>query len=116
LTAFSTIFEAGDIVRVPFPHIERPVMVPRPALGLTPRPIGPDGLLIWTAMITNAARPDWPDDVMIPASESLGLLIPSKVRTTKIAAIEVSAAARITKLDDETWTKVWAKIRKHLGL
>jgi hypothetical protein len=61
-------------------------MVTRPAMVLTPAPIGPDGLLIWTVMITNAARPAWPGDIVIENALELGLIIPSKVRTTKISA------------------------------
>lgn len=102
-------------MRVPYPHIERPVVVPRPAIVLTQEPIGPGGLLIWTAMVTNAARDDWPGDVPIAEAEALGLRIPSKVRTAKIYAVEAAAAAPIGRLDDATWAAVRETIRHHLG-
>lgn len=90
-------------------------MVPRPAVVLTPKPLGPDGLLIWTAMITNAGRPEWPGDIVIRDAEKLGLVIPSKVRTAKIAAIETSAAVRIGRLDETLWNKIRHRVRRHLG-
>lgn len=103
-------------MRVPFPHVERPVLVPRPAIVLTPKPIGPDGLLLWTAMVTNAAREGWPDDVPIPNAKALGLLIPSKVRTAKLFTIEAATAKVIGRLDGETSARVRYKVRAHLGL
>ena len=109
-------FDAGDLVRVPFPHIERLIMVARPAVVLTLVPVGPHGLLIWTLMITNAERPFWPGDVPIPNAVAHGLLIPSKVRTAKIAAVACSAAVRIGRLDDVTWAGVREQVRAHLLL
>jgi len=102
-------------VRVPFPHVERPVVVPRPAIVVTPKPIGPDGMLIWAAMITNAAREDWPDDVPIPNAEALGLLIPSKVRTAKLFTAEAATSTLIGHLEAEVWARVRDTVRRHLG-
>lgn len=109
------IFEPGDIVRAPFPHVERPVLVPRPALVVTAVPIGPDGLLLWALMITNAARPAWPGDIDIPDASALGLLIPSKIRTAKIAAIETATATHIVRLDARTMERVAEQLRFNLG-
>lgn len=103
-------------MRVPFPHVGRPLVVPRPAVVLTPRPVGPRGLLIWVAMVTNAAREGWPGDIDIPRAEVLGLLIPSKVRTAKIHTAEAGTAAVIGRLPDETWRQVRDRVRAHLGL
>jgi mRNA interferase MazF len=96
--------------------VERPVLVPRPAIVLTPRPLGPGGLLIWTAMVTNAARAAWPGDVDIPDAEGLGLLIPSKVRTAKIHTAESASATLLGRLDAKTFERVRQTIRAHLGL
>jgi mRNA interferase MazF len=95
-----TRFEAGDVVRVLFPHVERNVRRSRPALVLTREPIGPEGLLVWVAMITNAARKPWPGDISIADYEGAGLPVPSVVRTTKIATLEAGAATRIGRLQD----------------
>ena len=91
-------------------------MVSRPAVVLTPRPIGPDGLLLWAAMITNASRAEWPDDVHIDDAEAIGLVIPSKVRTAKIAAVEARSATRIGRLDAALWNAVRERVGRHLGL
>ena len=91
-------------------------MVPRPAIILTPKPVGPGGLLLWAAMVTNAARPPWPDDIAIPDAVSLGLLIPSKIRVAKIFSVEASAATSIARLDDATMTRVAALVRRYLGV
>ena len=61
-----TRFETGDIVRAPYPHVERAVVVSRPALVVSSRPIGLADSLIWCLMITNARRAAWPGDIEIP--------------------------------------------------
>lgn len=66
-------------------------------------------------MITNAERQSWPGDVMIPHAEELGLLVPSKVRTVKINAVETQSAKRIGRLDAPTLEEVRVLIRRHLG-
>jgi mRNA-degrading endonuclease toxin of MazEF toxin-antitoxin module len=103
-------------VRVPFPHIERPVLVPRPALVLSPGPLGPAGLLTWMLMITNAERPEWPRDVPIANSRELGLIVQSKIRTAKIAAVETATASLLGRLDAGTLRQVLDLVRSSLGL
>ena len=90
-------------------------MVPRPAIVLTLEPIGPSRLLLWTLMVTNAARPGWPGDIAIPDAEGLGLLVPSKIRSTKIAAVETLAATKLGRLDISTWREVRESVRTYLG-
>jgi mRNA interferase MazF len=110
-----TIFSQGDIVRAPFPHVERPIAVPRPALVVGRAPLGPDDLLIWTLMITNAEREEWPGDIHIPGAITMGLLIPSKIRTAKIAPIETRFASLIGRLDEETLGQVLQVLRATIG-
>ena len=112
----TTIFEPGDIVRVPFPHVERAVMVMRPALVVSARSIGANGALAWVAMITNAARETWPGDVEIDKSVDLGLIVPSKARTSKISTIEIKSASLLGKVDGETLATVRREIAANLGL
>lgn len=102
-------------MRVPFPHAERSVVVSRPALVIGTRPVGLEGLLTWTLMITNARRESWPGDVDIPNSEAIGLLIPSKVRSAKIAAVETATAERLGRLDPATLNEVIALVRANLS-
>lgn len=94
-------------MRAPYPHVERPVVVPRPALIVSHVPVGPGRLLLWTMMITNAAREHWRD---------IGLLIPSKIRTAKIAAVEMNAATLLGRLDEQSWTAIQHILRDTLGL
>jgi mRNA interferase MazF len=108
-------FESGDVVRVLFPHVERNVRRARPALVLTREPIGPEGLLIWVAMITNAAREGWPGDLRIEDHEAAGLPVPSLVRTAKVATLETASAIRIGRLPDPEVAAVRALIIGHLG-
>lgn len=91
-------------------------MTVRPAMVLTPVPIGPSGMLIWAAMITNAERAIWPDDVMIDEWEGLGLLIPSRVRTAKITPVETRGASLLGKADASLIVKVRTAVAKHLAL
>ena len=87
------------------------MIVSRPALVISSQPVGPNGLLLWALMITNAERPQWPGDIMIPNAEQLGLLIPSKIRTAKIAPVETSKASLIGTLDARTLQQVRRQVR-----
>jgi mRNA interferase MazF len=111
-----TRFEAGDIVRVLFPHVERNVRRPRPALVVTKEPIGPNGLLFWAAMITNAERERWTGDIDISHHEAAGLPVPSMVRTAKLATLETAAASVIGKIDAGQLEQVRKQVAAHLGL
>ena len=111
-----TRFEAGGVVRVLFPHVERNVRRPRPALVVTRQPIGPDGLLFWAAMITNAERERWPGDILIARHEAAGLPVPSMVRTAKVATLEAAAASVIGRIDDRQLDEVRKQLAGHLGL
>lgn len=113
-TLSTTIFEPGDLVHVQFPHVERNVSVRRPALVIAYYEPGPVSPLLWVLMVTNAKRPDWIGDVSIPDAESQGLLIPSKVRTTKISTVEAGIARRIGRLDSTTWDRVRSIVRATL--
>lgn len=110
-----TRFDAGDVVRVPFPFVESEVRRYRPALVVSNGTLGPDGLLIWVAMITNARRPEWPGDIAIQDHLGVGLPIASKVRTCKLATLEASGAERIGHLEKHLMSAVRTEIDRHLG-
>jgi mRNA interferase MazF len=105
-----TRFEAGDDVRVLFPHVERNVRRYRPALVVTREPVGLDGLLIWAAMITSAERKRWPGDVLIDDHSSAGLPIASMVRTAKLATLESATAEKIGRLANRQIELVQQKV------
>ena len=83
----------------------------RPAVVVSREAVGPDGLLLWTAMITNAERDAWPGDITIENWEALGLIIPSKVRTAKISAAKTASAVRINRLPEAVWREVRDRVR-----
>lgn len=104
-------FEAGDIVRVPFPCTDRPVRQHRPALVVSEEGLGPDRELHWVVMITSAENRRWPTDVPVPASRETGLPADSLIRTAKIATIEGSAASRLGRLPEALLREVRAHLR-----
>lgn len=108
-------FKAGDIVRVPFPYVERPVRQRRPALVVSKIPIGEDGELLWALMITSAENARWPGDVPVAAGGDSGLPVDSLVRTGKIATIEAASVERLGTLPDELMTQVNDRLRHTVG-
>ena len=109
-------FEAGDIVRVPFPYTNRETTQRRPALVISDGAIA-SGMLLWVLMITSTANRPWPGDVAIVSSgDATGLPAPSMVRTLKMATIETSAAERIGAISGGELAAVRAKLRGILGL
>jgi len=90
-------------------------MVARPALVVSLRPLGREGSLVWVAMITNAARQQWPGDIVISNSLQLGLIVESKVRTSKITAIEVNSASKLGSIDAFTLLAVRDELAANLG-
>lgn len=107
-------FKAWDIVRVPFPYIERPVRQHRPALVIA----GDDGdgphRLLWLAMITSAANRGWSGDVPISNLRRAGLPIASIVRPAKLATIEAGMAERLGTLPTEDKAEVEAYLQTRL--
>jgi mRNA interferase MazF len=81
-------FEPFDVVAVPFPYVERPVMQRRPAVVLARPPSGNRHPLLWVMMITSAANRHWPGDIPIVDMNAAGLSRPSLIRSAKIAVIE----------------------------
>lgn len=110
-------FRQGDVVRVPFPHTDRPVRQYRPALVVSRGGVGPHGGLLWVVMITSAANPAWPDDVALgPQHRTMGLPAPSLVRPAKIATIEAAQADRIGRLKPAFLASVLSRAKGTLGL
>ena len=90
-------------------------MVVRPALVVSDRGLGLKGSLAWVAMITNAAREQWPGDILIADSLTLGLIVASKVRTAKVTAIEAGNATKLGVLDPGTLHVVRTILAANLG-
>lgn len=109
-------FEQGDVVRVPFPHVDRPVVGHRPALVVSRGALGESGTLLWVVMITSASNRSWPGDVEVrEGHRAVGLPVPSLIRTTKIATIESRVASKLGSLSPKLWSAVGSALRDHLG-
>ncbi|HEY1797788.1 MAG TPA: type II toxin-antitoxin system PemK/MazF family toxin [Stellaceae bacterium] len=107
-------FEPWDIIRVPFPYVERLVRQRRPALVLAGN--GPDDRydLLWIAMITSAANRGWDGDVVVSDLTEAGLPIPSVVRPAKLATIEARDADRLGSLPSADRAAVSRYLRARL--
>ncbi len=105
-----TIFAPGDVVWVPFPHVETDRIATRPALIVSNSPLGPDGMLVWALMITSAARRGWPGDIAIDNYAAAGLNHPSKIRTAKFATLDATTANKLGSIDRAVTLQVYEAI------
>lgn len=103
--------QSGDVIWVEFPFVEVDEVKARPALVISDRQIGPDQSLVWTLMITNAQRADWPGDVPIEMLDIAGLPHPSKVRTAKVTTSMVRDARPLGKLSAADHARVWEELK-----
>lgn len=109
-------FDAGDVVRVPFPYTNRETTQHRPALVVSDGAVG-NGMLLWVLMITSDGNRPWPGDVPLGETyASAGLPAPSRIRTLKIATIEASTAEPIGSIPAETLAVVRRNVSAVLGL
>lgn len=99
----------GDLVWVPFPHVEDNRLRSRPAVIVATGLAGTHELC-WALMVTAAANDPWPEDVPIPDHRDLGLAIPSSIRAAKIATLPAATATRIGRLPAATWDEVRKRI------
>jgi mRNA interferase MazF len=108
-------FKTWDIVRVPFPYIDRPVRQYRPALVVAGVRAEAAHGLVWVLMITSAENRRWDDDVAVSDIGVAGLPIPSLVRCAKIATIEAGDAERIGSLPQADRRKVAGNLSRTLA-
>ena len=109
------IFEPGDVIKVPFPYVEKPVKQYRPALVVSSSELQEVHSLLWVLMITSAENKPWAGDVEVSHLEEAGLPVPSIVRCAKIATIEASAATRIGALAQAQFKLVSNMMQRALG-
>jgi len=109
------IFEAWDIIKVPFPYNDRPVRERRPALVVSSMGIQQAHGLLWVLMITSAANRGWPGDIQVSDLSQAGLPSESVVRTAKIATIEGKEAERAGCLPAEDRKAVLRALRENLA-
>ena len=110
------VFKPGEVIKVPFPCVDKPVRQYRPALVVSSIAVT-DGLgLLWVLMITSAKNRSWPGDLEIADLERAGLPAASVVRCAKIATIESSSATRIGELESAKYENIRTILRNSLKL
>lgn len=110
-------FNAGDIVRVPFPYTDRSTRQHRPALVVSNGGLGDPAGLVWVVMITSAENRLWPGDISLGENyASAGLPAPSLIRPAKIATIEAAHADLLGHLPMPLLAKVMTEIRHILAI
>ena len=108
-------FRQGDVVKVPFPHTDRPTRQARPALVVSTGGIEDAHGLLWVVMITSAENRGWPGDVAVNNLAAAGLPVPSVIRTAKIATIEAADAVKLGKVSPASFRLVAKRLRQVLG-
>lgn len=86
-------FEPFDVVVVPFPYSDRLAEKRRPALVVSHRDLPAKTGRIWVAMITSVDRSEM-GDVPLADFTECGLPVPSILRASKIATIDVTRILR----------------------
>ena len=109
-------FKPGEVIKVPFPYVDKPVRQYRPALVVSSIAVNGGLGLLWVLMITSAKNRSWPGDLEITDLGKAGLPAASLVRCAKIATIESSSATRIGELESAKYEDIRAILRKNLNL
>jgi mRNA interferase MazF len=110
-----TICDRFDIVVVPFPFVEMDVVKPRPSVVLSRKSFNRLSDQTILAMVTTAARSDWPSDIPIADLAATGLQAASVIRF-KIFTLPNRLIARlIGRLAKNDASVVAAAIRRILG-
>lgn len=110
------IYEALDVVVVPFPFTDRNASRRRPALVVSEASSfnTPSGHAV-LAMITSRKHPPWPLDVEIADLKSAGLSVSSVVRMKLFTLDQQLILRKGGALGDDDRTSVSAAIEKLLG-
>jgi mRNA interferase MazF len=110
------IFRQGDVIKVPFPYIDRPTRQSRPALVVSSGGIEDAHGLLWVVMITSAENRGWPGDMPVHNLAAAGLPVPSVIRTAKLATIQASDATKLGRVPAALFRKVAMRLGQELGL
>jgi mRNA interferase MazF len=108
-------YNAGDIVIVPFPFLEKEAHKYRPAIvfGRAETPVAP---IYWLAMITGQLDHPWPDDIRLPPSAKNGLQKASLLRIAKVTAVpEDIIVQKLGVLEAGYMRQIRQKISRILG-
>jgi mRNA interferase MazF len=107
-------FKPWDVIKVPFPYTDRPVLQHRPAVVIAGGAIEAAHGLLWVLMITSAENRRWNKDVVVSDLPRAGLPAPSVVRCVKIATIEARHAERIGDIAQPDRSRIASHLRRVL--
>ena len=107
-------FEAGDVIKVPFPYTDRATRQRRPALVVSGGGLAARHGLLWVVMITSAENRGWPEDIPVTALAGAGLPVPSVIRPVKIATIEARDAEALGKVGPAVLDQVRRRVAEVL--
>ena len=109
-------FDRWDVVVVPFPFTDRPVLRRRPALVVSrPEALGTTVGQSVLAMITSAAHSRWPLDVTLTDLAAAGLPAPSVVRMKLFTLDDGLVERRAGTLASEDAAAMRAALARLLG-
>ncbi|WP_198949781.1 type II toxin-antitoxin system PemK/MazF family toxin [Synechococcus sp. 1G10] len=103
-------FEQGDVIKVPFPYIDRPTRKFCPALDVSSNATDEANVFLWVVMFTSADNRGWPADVLVSNLPPAGLPVPSQIRTAKIPTIEASEATKLGNVPRALFLQVTRRI------
>ncbi len=106
-------FDRFDVVVVPFPFTDRDASLRRPALVLSDKKFVSDCGSHVLAMITRAARSNWPLDVPLTDVATAGLAVECRVRMklfTLDTNLVLKRAGRLGKRDAHAVTDALARL------
>src|ERR1700722_10929185 len=109
-------FEAGEIVRVPFPFTDRAAHKRRPALVLSMKSFNDRHMHLILAMITSAKNAPWPSDITITDETRAGLPSPSVIRLKLFTLDERLVLGTLGKLSKSDKAAVQKRIGSALGM
>jgi mRNA interferase MazF len=109
-------FEPFDVVVVPFPFTDKSAFRRRPALVASSHAFNDRHDHLILAMITTAARSDWPSDIHIRDRRAAGLAVPCRVRLKLFTLEAKTIVRRIGALDGEDRRAAQAALAEGLAV
>ena len=110
------ICDFADVVVVPFPFVDRPIMKRRPAMVISTADFNAENGQSILAMITTGATSSWPSDVPITDGQSAGLAHQSVVRWKLFTLPNPLIVRRVGRLAPTDQATVARTARKALGV
>ncbi len=109
------ICDFADVVAVPFPFVDRPIVKVRPALVFSGTTFNAENGQSVLAMITTGAGSSWPSDIAITDGAKAGILHPSVIRWKTFTLPNQTILRRLGTLGARDRTAVKRALREIFG-